>query len=102
MRRGKIKEAEKEYLKELAINPRYDNTHFNLGILCYRTGRKEEAVSLWEKTLELNPDYREARYNLLVHFYTVMDYDRARRYAKEYLKDGGDLPADLLREIRLR
>jgi tetratricopeptide (TPR) repeat protein len=102
MHQGRLREAEEEYRKELAINPRYDNAHFNLGILYYRTGRKEEAVSLWEKTLELNPDYNEACYNLLVHFYTVMDYGRARQYAREYLKRGGKLPAQLLQEIHFR
>ena len=57
----RAKEAAEEYAKELAINPDYDDVHYNFGLLRYREGRFEEAKDLWKRTLEINPDYGEAR-----------------------------------------
>jgi tetratricopeptide (TPR) repeat protein len=45
----------------LAVNPEYDNVHFNLGLLYYRMGRTQDAVQLWRQTLQINPEYTDAK-----------------------------------------
>lgn len=61
MNQGKFVQAEREYKQELAVNPAYDNAHFNLGLLYYRMGRTQEATQLWRQTLQINPEYTDAK-----------------------------------------
>jgi len=45
----------------LRLAPRDPETHYRLGVLLMRMGRKEEAARSFEETLRLDPDHASAR-----------------------------------------
>jgi tetratricopeptide (TPR) repeat protein len=53
---GRLKEAEKAFLRTLSKNPRSIRALNNLGLLYLKTDRKDEAIKQWEEVLRLDPD----------------------------------------------
>ena len=48
----------------IAVNPRIDSYHSNLGVALKGQGRLDEAVTCYRRALDLAPDSPEARFNL--------------------------------------
>ncbi len=59
--RGQFKEAEREYLRALRLDPADADTHYNLGVL-YEQSLKEyrKAASHYRRYLKLRPDAEDA------------------------------------------
>ena len=53
--RGLYKDAEKEYLKAIELDPDYYKAYCNLGAICMKTQRGEEAEKYYKKSLQINP-----------------------------------------------
>jgi tetratricopeptide (TPR) repeat protein len=51
---GRIKEAFDYYRRTLELNPNYADAHFNLALLCERTGDPLKAVHHWKVYLKLD------------------------------------------------
>jgi tetratricopeptide (TPR) repeat protein len=63
-RRGFLEEAEAEYRRAVAINPRYEHAHNNLGYVLIVQGRREEAIAAFEEAIRCNPGFALAHSNL--------------------------------------
>lgn len=64
VKQNRFAEAEKEFKKELAIDPYYYNAHFGLGTIYYNLGLLKEAKKEMENALNINPSLIEAKHNL--------------------------------------
>jgi predicted AlkP superfamily phosphohydrolase/phosphomutase/Flp pilus assembly protein TadD len=62
--RGRMPEAEAEFLEALELDPDYAATMANLGALYGRTGRLREAVDILDRAVGKDPDNLEAWVNL--------------------------------------
>ena len=51
---GRVKEAFEYYRRTLDLNPNYADAHFNLALLCERTGDPLKAVHHWKTYLKLD------------------------------------------------
>ena len=51
---GRLREAFDHYRRALALNPQYADAHFNLALLCERTGEALKAVHHWKCYLKLD------------------------------------------------
>jgi len=96
-RPGQWEEAQGEFEKALALNPRHTLSMYNLGLVFYRKGMMQEAIDCNRKTLGLNNPPPETYYNLglacferglysdaVESFKTLMeikpDYEKAHHY----------------------
>jgi protein O-mannosyl-transferase len=95
MERGNYAAAEDEFKKELENNPYYDNGYANRGLLYYKMGKMDLAVADWKKTLEINPGHSNALYDLAAFYFEQKNFSEASFYAKEILKRGLPLQAEL-------
>jgi WD40 repeat protein len=55
-RQGKLREAEAEYRRSIALRPDHYQAHHRLAALFVQTGRRQDAVAEHGKALELQPD----------------------------------------------
>ena len=60
----KVAEAIEVYKRALALDPKSEDTHYNLGIALGRANQLDEAISHYHEALRLFPDYIEVRNNL--------------------------------------
>jgi protein O-GlcNAc transferase len=60
---GKDLEAEEAYRTAIRLDPKYEETHFNLGVVL-RDDRPSEAQTLFRKALELDPNFAAAHREL--------------------------------------
>ena len=51
---NRIKDALEYYRRTLSLNPNYADAHFNLALLCERTGDPLKAVHHWKAYLKLD------------------------------------------------
>jgi tetratricopeptide (TPR) repeat protein len=51
---GRLNEAFDHYRRALVLNPQYADAHFNLALLCERTGDSLKAVHHWKSYLKLD------------------------------------------------
>jgi tetratricopeptide (TPR) repeat protein len=61
---GQYIEAEREYLKAIAIDPTFDHALYNLGNLYIQLEQYHDAISMYDKILSVKPKYKSAYYNL--------------------------------------
>jgi 2-polyprenyl-3-methyl-5-hydroxy-6-metoxy-1,4-benzoquinol methylase len=74
---GRTAEAVECYQRALAINPRYAEVHFNLGLLAITQGRHDDAVKSLRRAVEIKPDYAQAHRTLGVELGKLEDLDAA-------------------------
>jgi tetratricopeptide (TPR) repeat protein len=63
-RQGRPDEAVQWLHESLAIDPNYEESHYNLGYIDERNGDIEAAIARYRRALELDPDYAIARARL--------------------------------------
>ena len=61
---GRVKEADDNFKKAIALNPEEDITYVNYGNLLDQEGKKDEAVKAYLKAISVNSKNVEAHYNL--------------------------------------
>jgi tetratricopeptide (TPR) repeat protein len=61
---GKVREAERQYLKAILLRPEYADAYNNLGLLLYRDGRTKEAILDFREAIRSRPGFSEAYFNL--------------------------------------
>ena len=64
VKEGKFEDAERTFLKALAIAPSNDAAHNNLGYLLERQGKLSEAAIEYKKAIEASPNSRDAHFKL--------------------------------------
>ncbi len=101
MRQNHRAEAEKEFIAEIAINPTYDTVYFNLGLLYYSERRAGDAEKAWKKTVELNPEYIEAYKYLAVLYLYENRIPEAISNVEQMKRRGVEVPAELLKALKL-
>ncbi len=82
---GRYAEAEKEYEKVLALEPRNPGARNNRAIAYYRTGRTTEAEKELVSLLEDYPHYGDAHNNLAAIYLERGDWDDAEQHARAAL-----------------
>lgn len=55
---GDFESAKEWYSYAIEVDPTFEKTYHNLGVLHHDLGNYEEAMKLYKKAIELNPDYR--------------------------------------------
>jgi len=80
------KEAEKNYLKAVTMDPDFAEAHFNLGILYARTKKLDKAEEEYKTALRLDPDMNEVHNNLGVVYAAQKKYTPAESEFKKALK----------------
>ena len=90
-KRGRTREAEAEYLKELGLSPKHFKAMYNLARLCRAAGNQEKEYEYLKACLETEPSFP------LTYFYLARVYlNRGERYqeAIDLIKKGIDLKPD--------
>jgi tetratricopeptide (TPR) repeat protein len=59
--KGKFKEAEKEYLKAIRLNPRNAGAHNNLANIYYKWGWYQKAIEHYKKAMKYDPEEKYRR-----------------------------------------
>jgi 4-amino-4-deoxy-L-arabinose transferase-like glycosyltransferase len=78
--RGNWSEAIDEYLKVLAINPRFSEAHFNLGTAYAALGQLDLAAGSFKAALEVDPSFPRAALNLGNVAFDRGDLNEAERW----------------------
>ena len=60
---GNLREAQDDFSKAVALNPKYPEAHLNIGIINFRQGRAEEALQSYNTAIKFRPDYSDAYLN---------------------------------------
>ncbi len=60
---GQLREAQEDFTKSVALNPKYPEAHLNIGVTNFRQGRVEEALQSYSTAIKFRPDYSEAYLN---------------------------------------
>ncbi|TYL94113.1 tetratricopeptide repeat protein [Bradyrhizobium rifense] len=63
---NRFEDAETDYDKSIALDPRLAETHNNLGLLHWRFGRLEQAFACFDRALALRPDFHAVLNNKAV------------------------------------
>ena len=74
---GQLSEAEKEFLRVLALDKENSLAHFALGITCYQLDRLADAERYLADAISLNPDFLPAHNNLALVYKAMGHADRA-------------------------
>jgi serine/threonine-protein kinase len=86
-------EAEKEYKRAIALNPRYPVAHQWYGGYLERQGRLEEAIAERKLSLQLDPLSTITTFELGQNFLSARDYDQAIAQFQRALELDPDFPA---------
>lgn len=62
--KGMLKEAKKEYLESIRLNPRYADVHYQLGKIYLSWYLLDSAIAEFQEALRIKPDSREAQAEL--------------------------------------
>lgn len=65
---GHLQEAQEDFRKAVALNPKYPEGYLNIGIMHFRQGRLEEALQSYNTAIKFRPDYGDAYLNRGVAF----------------------------------
>lgn len=82
---GNIKEAQKNYLAALEINPNDASTLYNLGNAYLKNDQFDEALNYYNKALAIQPLNIDAKYNKAIVLEKLKDPGSAFRLYKELL-----------------
>ncbi len=72
----------------------------NLGMIYDKMNRPEKAIENWQKAIEKNPEYINPYKHLLVYYINRKKYDKAAKYADDYVAHGGELDKKLLNFLK--
>src|SRR6185369_14208819 len=70
-------DAEKQYLKALALDPNEPRAHFYLGNLLKAQKRYSDAEQCFNQAIKLSPDYVDAINSLGLTYFALEQYDEA-------------------------
>ncbi len=87
LNKGNPREALRELLSAVELNPELYQAHHALGLVYHRLGRQEEAISHYEIALRLDPSFSSGHNNFGVVLLTVGRYDEAIEHFKLALAD---------------
>ncbi|PYY08873.1 MAG: hypothetical protein DMG61_23520, partial [Acidobacteria bacterium] len=87
MKKGKLAEAEKYYLKAIAIYPQYEEARNSLGVVLMREGKKAEGQAAFEGAVAVNHNYAPAQVNLAKIAFDDRRFDDAYTLARQALKN---------------
>ena len=79
---GQLEIAATKFEKALAINSKYAEAHYNLGVTLRELGRIQEAIKSYKNALEINNAYPNVHYNLGNTFLKLKQYDDAIKHLK--------------------
>ena len=99
LKKGAVREAEKEFQKTLALIPNNDWAYMSLGVLYYKAGRYGEAERMWKRSLEENADNAESAKTLAIYYAEKKDFAAARYYVAWLRRLGVEAPKDFLKTI---
>lgn len=102
LKQEKLDDAGREFKKESALYPFYDNAYMCLGIVRYRQGAHAEAESLWKTALELNPDNPDALKNLSIYYRDKKEPKKAIYYVEELRKRSIEPPREFLDSLGIK
>jgi len=83
---NRLKEAEKEYIRLIKLNPKYFKAYNNLGTINERINKNNAAKELFLNAIKLNPNYIDAIYNLGNIYNKLKDYNLAKDYFEKIIK----------------
>jgi predicted TPR repeat methyltransferase len=83
---GRHAEAEAEYRRAIALNPRHADAYQNLAILFSVTGRTREAVTAYCQALTLKPDIPDGHRMLALAYRMLGEVDKAIVVCESWVK----------------
>lgn len=78
MESGHLQDAMQDFVKSVALNPKYPEAHLNIGIVNFRQKRLDEALQSYDAAIALKPEYGEAYLNRGVALLQMGRYPAAR------------------------
>ena len=69
--------AELAYKKGININPNFQDSYYNMGLIFADEGKLDKAIEAFNKAISIMPDYAEAFYNLGIVLVTMGRLDDA-------------------------
>ena len=87
--------------RALALAPNNEQLIFNTAISLFKMGKIEEAKTLWLRLYKINRNFPELYYFLGISEDLTKNYNKAKYYYKEYLKEGtnGELKAWVIKRL---
>jgi len=75
--KGWNEQAMQEFKQALEINPRHENTLFNIALLYEKMGDTDKAIMYYNKTIDSNLGNAKAQYHLGKNYFEKKQYDEA-------------------------
>jgi len=75
--RGKTRQAERQYLRSIELNPRWPDSYLNLAIIYLAGGRYDRALGFARRYADLKPDSAKAQYSLALVLQNLERNDEA-------------------------
>jgi tetratricopeptide (TPR) repeat protein len=97
--RGFFVKAEELFLYAKTLDSKNANISYNLGILYYDAYRYKQSEQEWLSAVKLNPIFGDAYLNLAYLYYQQGQFDQAWNNCQQALKQGIDVPGNLIQEI---
>jgi len=89
IRRGDLESAEKALKTALSINPNYEWSHYNLGLVLKRNGRSEEASREFLLAYQLSGFSPKAGYQLAEILFEQGEISQAKSLLDQILENAG-------------
>ena len=87
LQNGDLREALRELLVAVDLDPQMPQTHNALGLVFHAMGRSKEAIQHYERAIALKPSFSEAHNNFGVLLVDLGRYDEAIPHFKKALED---------------
>lgn len=99
-KRGDLLRARQSYEKALELKPDYPEALNNIAVLSLQGGDIAKAQGYLDKAVKLSPAYPEANFHLALVYEQKGEKAKAVEYYKRFLEVSGNLPSNMVDQVR--